>query len=100
MAEWGFEPGIMFTCPKCHKKNFIETMSLRELWDDDEGAVRQLLGLEPWVGMEEEQFDLLALIPVWVSCPKCHKRATIVELADEDDEVEESGYGGTGVVLS
>ena len=97
MSEWGFEPGIRFQCPKCKKRSFIEGVTLRELWEDDEFEVRKLLGIEAWTSVDDDFMEFLSVLPTWVKCPKCHKKCILFDTEDED--VEESGYGGNGVVL-
>lgn len=97
MAKGGFEPGILFKCPHCGEAGFITTALLREIWEDDESQARQQVGVEQWVNLDDMALDSLALIPDWVCCPACQQYTTLIEL---DEEVEESGYGGTGMVFS
>lgn len=93
-----WEPGILFQCPMCGEADFITTATLREIWDDDEYQAREHIGLESWQSLDELAMDKLSLLPDWVCCPKCREYTTLIE--SEDEEIEESGYGGTGMVIS
>lgn len=93
----GYEPGIMFYCPECDHQEFIPTLTLREIWEDDEHEVRRVLGLEPWVNLEDSSLDFLAMLCEWVQCSQCHKRTNLITACDEDEPQEDSGYGGFAV---
>lgn len=99
MADWGFEPGILFKCPECGEAEFITTATLRDVWEDDEDMARTQIGVEPWVNLDDMALDKLSLIPEWVCCQHCRAHVTLIQFG-EDEEVEESGYGGTGIVIS
>lgn len=98
MASNFWEPGILFQCPQCGEADFITTATLREIWDDDEYQAREHLNMEPWATLDEVALDRLSVLPDWVCCPKCREYVTLNET--EDEEIEESGYGGTGLVIS
>lgn len=79
-------------CPICCEHQYALPIPVTQLstYRDDEGSIRELLGLEAWQPIPEHFTERFVAIPEHVTCSHCRRVFDCYSPDDEADDEDES----------